>query len=143
MSSFGFDTLGAAQQFKRGTSPLDAVEYLNVGRQVWHEGTTWYLDTFVDGGRSAVRFVKGVYGEGKTHFLYLTAKAALDRDFVVSYVTAESARLDKFDTVYRYLVNSLRTKRMVDEDHLRRAAVPASQQRQTGRLWLYGHDVGA
>ena len=90
MSELGFDTLKTAIAFKSGTSPLEAVEYLNVGREVWHEGTTWYLDDFVDGGRSAVRFVQGVYGEGKTHFLYLTAKAALDRNYVVSYVTADT-----------------------------------------------------
>lgn len=118
MSDLGFDTLKAVQAFRSGTSPLEAVEYMNVGREVWHEGTTWYLDNFVEGGRSAVRFVKGVYGEGKTHFLYLTAKAALDRDYVVSYVTAESARLDKFDTVYTHLVQSLRTRRMVEEEGL-------------------------
>jgi KaiC/GvpD/RAD55 family RecA-like ATPase len=118
MSELGFDTLKAVQAFKSGTSPLEAVEYLNVGREVWHEGTIWYLDNFVDGGRSAVRFVQGVYGEGKTHFLYLTAKAALDRDYVVSYVTAESARLDKFDTVYTHLVQSLRNRHMVKEEGL-------------------------
>jgi hypothetical protein len=115
---FSFDPLKAIQQFKKGTTPLEAVEYLNVGREVWHDGTLWYLDTFVAGDRSAVRFVKGAYGAGKTHLLYLTAKAALDRNFVVSYVTAEDAPLSKFDVVYRDLVSSLRTRAMVETEGL-------------------------
>jgi hypothetical protein len=122
MTTLPFDALKAVQQFKKGTTPLDVVEYLNVGREVWRDGTVWFLDDFVSDGRSAVRFVKGQYGEGKTHLLYLTAKVALDRDFVVGYVTAERARLDKFDMVYRDLVSSLRTRTMVEEEGLDFAA---------------------
>jgi hypothetical protein len=116
--SLGFDSLSAITKFKSGTTPLEAVEYLNVGREQWHEGTRFYLTKFIPGGRSVVRFVMGEYGEGKTHFLFLTAKTALDNNFIVSYVTAEDARLDKFDTVYRYLVSTMRTREMVEQEGL-------------------------
>lgn len=115
MSEFAFDTLSAVEDFKRGTTPVDAVEQLNVGREVWHDGTLFYLDKFVPKDRGVVRFVMGRYGEGKTHFLYLTAKAALDKHYVVTYVSAERANLDRFDFVYRELVASLRTPDMPND----------------------------
>lgn len=115
---FGFDPINAVEQFKKGSTPIEAVGFLNVGREAWHEGTVWYLDRFVQGERSAVRFVSGSYGAGKTHLLYLTAKEGLARDFVVSYVTAEQANLAKFELVYRDMVRSLRTRAMSESESL-------------------------
>ena len=83
-TTFSFDAMKAIQQFKKGTTPLDVVEYLNVGRGIWHEGTLWYL--------------------------------------VVSYVTAEQANFAKFETVYRDMIRSLRTRKMVQAEGLDFAA---------------------
>ena len=70
----------------------------------------WYLDKVRDVGLSAVRFVDGEYGSGKTHFLRMTAYEALERKFVVSEVTLRpEVRLDRFNTVWREIMQTIAT----------------------------------
>ena len=45
-----------------------------------------YLSGFVRQGGSAFKMVVGVYGGGKTHFLYCVRDLAWKHNFVVSYV---------------------------------------------------------
>jgi hypothetical protein len=70
----------------------------------------WYLDAAKDYDLSAVRLVIGEYGSGKTHFLRMTAHMALERRFVVCEVTlSREVRLDRFETVWRKMMENLAT----------------------------------
>ena len=96
---------------KEGTPPpARLVHHLHVGRERWLEGMVWYLDAAKDDDLSAVRFVIGEYGSGKTHFLRMTAHMALERRFVVCEITlSRELRLDRFETVWRRMMENLAT----------------------------------
>lgn len=94
----------------RGSVPLDAVEWFNVEvgeRRRWIEDIRRDLEGFVREGGSKVRFLKGFFGDGKTHFLSLVRKMARDRGYLVSYVNAEEAPLHKFEKVYGQMVERM------------------------------------
>ncbi|GBD19688.1 hypothetical protein HRbin28_00121 [bacterium HR28] len=103
------DALKIIEALKRGTPPPPPLaRYLHVGRSRWIDGMAWYLDAAREDELSAVRFIVGDYGSGKTHFLRVTAHLAYERSFVVSEVALDKdVRLDRFDTVWRKLLENL------------------------------------
>ncbi len=105
------DALRIVQSIREGTPPpARLVHHLHVGRERWLEGMAWYLDAAKDDDLSAVRLVIGEYGSGKTHFLRMTAHMALERRFVISEVTlSKEVRLDRFETVWRKIMENLAT----------------------------------
>jgi len=105
------DAIQIIQHIKRGTPPPPRlISHIHVGRQRWIEGMEWYLDMAKEVDLSAVRFIVGEYGSGKTHFLHMTAHLALQRHFVVCEVTlSRDIRLDRFDTVWREMIGRLST----------------------------------
>jgi hypothetical protein len=94
---------------KSGTTPLDTARYLDVGRERWYRGMKYYFDGASESGSSKVRFIRGRYGDGKTHLMDMAQYFALQRGFVVSYASAEDTRLDKIEEVYQRIVKNLRT----------------------------------
>jgi hypothetical protein len=92
---------------KAGTTPIDCVKYLNVGNERWYDAAAKYFDDIGADSDSLVRFIKGYYGDGKTHFLGMLRSIAFDKGWLVTYVTAESTPLHKFDIVYSELVKNL------------------------------------
>ena len=105
------DAIKIVQGIKEGTPPpARLVHHLHVGRERWLDGMVWYLDAAKDDDLSAVRFVIGEYGSGKTHFLRMTAHMALERRFVVCEITlSRELRLDRFETVWRRMMENLAT----------------------------------
>lgn len=105
------DAIGIVQGIREGTPPpARLVHYLHVGRKQWLEGMAWYLDAAKDDDLSAVRLIIGEFGSGKTHFLRMTAHMALERRFVVCEVTlSREVRLDRFETVWRKMMENLAT----------------------------------
>jgi hypothetical protein len=94
-------------KLKAGTTPLDYVDYLNVGNEKWYRGAEELFDQIEEDNDSLVRFVKGYYGEGKTHFLGMLRSKAFRRNWAVSYVTAENTPLNKFEQVYSEIVKNI------------------------------------
>lgn len=94
---------------KSGTTPLDTARYLDVGRERWYHGMKYYFDSASDSGASKFRFIRGRYGDGKTHLMDMAQYIALQREFVVSYASAEDTRLDKLEEVYQRIAKNLRT----------------------------------
>lgn len=88
------------------------VHYLHVGRERWLEGIRADLADAYEADASVVRFVKGYYGDGKSHFLFMTMWTALQQGFVASYVSAERTRLRAFDLelVWKAMVQNLATR---------------------------------
>jgi len=105
------DAIRIVQGIREGTPPpARLVHYLHVGRKQWLEGMAWYLDAAKDDDLSAVRLIIGEFGSGKTHFLRMTAHMALERRFVVCEVTlSREVRLDRFETVWRKMMENLAT----------------------------------
>jgi len=107
------DAVQIVDGIKRGTPPpVRLIHHLHVGRQRWLEGMAWYLDAAKDHDLSAVRFIIGEYGNGKTHFLRMTAHMALERRFVVCEVTLSPdgrVRLDRFDIIWQEMMSNLAT----------------------------------
>ncbi len=103
------DALKIIEALKHGTPPPPPLaRFLHVGRARWLDGMTWYLDAAREDELSAVRFIVGDYGSGKTHFLRVTAHLAYERSFVVSEVALnKDVRLDRFDLVWRKLLENL------------------------------------
>jgi BREX system ATP-binding protein BrxC/D len=95
------------QHLKAGTTPLDCVNFLNVGNNRWYNAVSeLFLDIEKDRD-SLVRFINGYYGDGKTHFLGMLRSIALDMNWAVSYVTSENTPLNKFHLVLSEIVKNI------------------------------------
>jgi len=68
-----------------------------------------YLSTFIRQGGSAFKMVVGIYGGGKTHFLYCVRDLAWQNNFVVSYVSLspDESPFHRLELVYRAVINGL------------------------------------
>jgi hypothetical protein len=105
------------EQLKRGTTPLEGVRALNVGRERYFREVDRQLDDISAGGGASVRFLNGEYGHGKTHFIGMINASALDRGWVTSYVklsSAEGVRLDKFEQLYAAVLRNCLCRRLID-----------------------------
>lgn len=71
----------------------------------------WFLEQAAKHDLSVARFVVGDYGSGKTHFLRMTAKKALDGKFAYAEVTINrDIRLDRFETVWQIMMEKLQAR---------------------------------
>jgi hypothetical protein len=102
------------RQLKAGTLSIEYVKHLNVGNERWYEAAGEYFDDLQNTGDSLVRFIKGYYGDGKTHFLGMLRAIAFSKKWIVSYITAEKTPLNRFDTVYSEIVKNIAIPPMVD-----------------------------
>jgi len=68
-----------------------------------------YLSSFIREGGSSFKLVVGVYGGGKTHFLYSVRDIAWKYNFATAYVTLSpmESPFHKLDLVYKAIVNAL------------------------------------
>ncbi|MEM3525674.1 MAG: DUF2791 family P-loop domain-containing protein [Thermoplasmata archaeon] len=68
-----------------------------------------YLSSYIQQGGAAFKLVMGVYGCGKTHFLYCVREIAWERNFVVSYVplNPNSCPFHRPELVYREMVKNI------------------------------------
>jgi hypothetical protein len=97
-------------QLKSGSTPLGAAHYLDVGRDKWYRGMNYYFESAED-GESKVRFIRGNYGDGKTHMMGMAQYFALQRGFAVSYISAENTKFDKIEEIYKGIVKNLQSSR--------------------------------
>lgn len=105
------------EQLKKGTTPLEGVRALNVGRERYFEEADRALEDISAEGGASVRFLNGEYGHGKTHFIGMINASALDRGWVTSYVklsTADGVRLDKFEQLYAAILRNCLCRRLID-----------------------------
>jgi hypothetical protein len=91
---------------KKGTTPLDLAVYLNVGNERWYSAADEFCADVEADGDSIVRFINGYYGDGKTHFLGMLRAFAIQRRWMVSYVTLENTPIHKFDVLYAEAVKN-------------------------------------
>jgi hypothetical protein len=76
-----------------------------------------YLASFIKKGGSTFKMVVGVYGGGKTHFLYCVRDIAWKHNFVVSYVSLSPGEspFHKLELVYRAIVRGIMPPLSPDE----------------------------
>jgi len=86
--------------FQYFTAGLDG--YLNVIDEE-------YLSSFIKDGGSAFKMIVGIYGGGKTHFLYCIRELAWKHNYVTSYITLspQQTPLHKLELVYKAIVANL------------------------------------
>lgn len=106
------------RQLGAGTTPLEGVRHLNVGRERYFVEIERLLDDLTKGEGSDVHFLNADYGHGKTHFIGMINALALDRNWVTSYVKlskAEGVRLDKFEQLYAAILRNCICRGLLDE----------------------------
>lgn len=94
-----------------GQPPQYGLQFFSVGLEKYLSVIdNEYLSGFIRDGGSAFKMVVGVYGGGKTHFLYSVRDLAWNHNFAVSYVSLKSSGECPFyqlDLVYKAVVNGL------------------------------------
>jgi len=106
------------RQLGAGTTPLEGVRHLNVGRDRYFVEIVRLLDDLTEGDGADVHFLNADYGHGKTHFIGMIHALALDRNWVTSYVKlskAEGVRLDKFDQLYAAILRNCICRGLMEE----------------------------
>jgi len=68
-----------------------------------------YLGSFIKDGGSAFKMVVGVYGGGKTHFLYCIREVAWNYNYIASYIvlSPEQTPFYKLEQVYKTIAANL------------------------------------
>jgi hypothetical protein len=108
-------------QIERGTCPLEGVLALNVGRAPYFVAADDILGDIEQVGGAVVRFIRGDYGEGKTHFIAMVRALAIMRNWVSTYVClSDEIRLDRFQEVYAAIIKNCVCRGLIEE---RRAMV--------------------
>lgn len=99
--------IGALRQ---GSNSLESVSLFSVGRDRVYRATESLMDDLQLSGGSAVRWIKGAYGSGKTHTFARLLEDAHRRNWVVSYVEVSGkdggCELHRFEQVYAGIIRS-------------------------------------
>mgnify|MGYP001114186952 CR=1 FL=1 len=107
------DTVGA-----NGIPPEYGFQFFTVGLDPYLSVIEdEYLSSYIRQGGSAFKMVVGVYGGGKTHFLYSVRDLAWKNNFVVSYVSLSPGEspFHRLELVYRAIVKGLAAPLTPDE----------------------------
>lgn len=94
----------------QGNPPEYGFQYFTAGLDNYLETIDEdYLGSFVKDGGSAFKMVIGVYGGGKTHFLYCIREIAWNYDYIASYIvlSPEQTPFYKLEQVYRTIASNL------------------------------------
>jgi len=106
-----------------GLVPRRGLQYIQVGRAQEVKAVTEDLDRIADGG-SAVRFIIGEYGSGKTFFLNLMRSIALEKQLVTAHADLTPDRRFRSTSghgraLYQQLARNLATRGTPDGGALR------------------------
>ena len=104
-----FQARAIIEGLRKGIVPTEYVSFFTVGRQNWLKFVEEDLDYFIAHGGGKVRFINGDYGDGKTHFMSVIQKLALQKNFASSFVIlTRDVPIHKFEIVYQAIVAQLR-----------------------------------
>ncbi|MFD1569376.1 ATP-binding protein [Halorubrum laminariae] len=111
------------QSLQAGLVPRRGLQHIQVGRAKEVKAVTEDLDRIADGG-SAVRFVIGEYGSGKTFFLNLMRSIALEKRLVTAHADLTPDRRFRSTSghgraLYQQLARNLSTRATPDGGALR------------------------
>ena len=108
------ETLDRAQalrvisSLRQGSNCLEGTRLFSSGRKILFKASEDTLHELELSGGSSVRWVKGQYGNGKTHFFARMIEIAHERDWVTSYVQIsgpkQGTELHRFEDVYSKII---------------------------------------
>ena len=95
---------------QRGTIRPGGAKYLHQGHENWISAQLEELEEIEEDGGAIVHFVRGAYGEGKTHFLHYIEELSRDRGWATSHLECrqDNVELDKFETLYPRIIQKIR-----------------------------------
>jgi len=95
----------ALESLRHARPPLakEALEAITLGDQdgIWNFWREYYLEDYIAGGGSKVKFLTGKPGSGKTHALLLLLEEARRLGYTAVYIDAHQVPLNKFDSIYQ------------------------------------------
>lgn len=107
------------QSLRQGSNCLEGASSFSAGRDVLFRAATDSLEELEISNGSCVRWLKGRYGQGKTHFFARLIELAFSRDWVTSYVQVsgrgEGVELHRFEQIYAAIVRNCLTRDLVAE----------------------------
>lgn len=107
------------QSLRQGSNCLDGVGLFSAGRSILFQAAADNLKELELSGGSCVRWLKGRYGQGKTHVFARLIEVAFRRNWVTSYVQisakGQGTELHRFDEVYTAIVRNCLTRDLVAE----------------------------
>ena len=102
---------GALERLRHGRPPLDqeVLYAITVGEQegIWDFWRSHYLEDYIAGSGSKVKFLIGKRGSGKTHALLLLLEVARQLGYVTVYADTQQVRLNKFDSIYQAVLEAV------------------------------------
>jgi len=101
-----------------GTPPEYGLKYFTVGIDTYlNVIEREYLNSYIKNGGATFKLVTGIYGGGKTHFLYSIRDLAWKYDYATSYVSLSSNECPfaKLEQVYKGIVKNV-TPPLREED---------------------------
>ncbi len=94
----------------QGNPPEYGFQYFSAGLDVYLDTIDEeYLKTYVKDGGSVFKMVVGIYGEGKTHFLFSVREIAWQRNYISAYIplNPEQTPFHRLQQVYNSIVANL------------------------------------
>ncbi len=96
-------------RLREGIPPLEDVSLFTIGREELVDYFDNKLREIAQYETQGIKFIQADYGHGKTHFLDILAKLALDQNFVVSIVSLdrETAPFNKLEKVIPLIMDKI------------------------------------
>jgi len=94
----------------QGNPPAYGFQYFTIGLEKYLDVMEReYLSSYIKNGGSAFKMIVGIYGNGKTHFLYNVRELAWKNNYLSSYIvlSKDSSPFYKLEGVYKEIVNNL------------------------------------
>lgn len=102
----------------QGNPPEYGFQYFSAGLDIYLDTIDEeYLRTYVREGGSIFKMVVGIYGEGKTHFLFSVRERAWQRNYMTAYIplNPEQTPFHRLEQVYKSIVANLIYPQTSDE----------------------------
>jgi len=111
--------LRVLQSLRQGSNCLEGVGLFSAGREILFRAAEDNLLELELSGGSCVRWLKGRYGQGKTHVFARLIEMAFQRNWITSYVQVsgrgEGTELHRFEEIYAAIVKNCITRELVAE----------------------------
>lgn len=97
------------RSLQKGTIRPGMTKYIHRGHEKWINAQMEVLLELGEDGGAVVHFVRGSYGEGKTHFLHHIEDMGRERGWVTAHLECrrDNVELDRFETVYPRIMQKL------------------------------------
>jgi hypothetical protein len=107
------------QSLRQGSNCLEDVSSFSAGREILFKAAEDNFEELELSAGSCVRWLKGRYGQGKTHVFARLIEMAFIRNWITSYVQVsgrgEGTELHRFEQIYAAIVKNCLTKELIAE----------------------------